>query len=183
MGLESKYKTNQEINQNYLNKSISQSKRDLNISSKTLKFNIIIYIIYLESKDILNQRSLEGSPKNYYANFLKKAKEIKNNIRSNSNKSIAKASSHARDLSKSRNFIDINPIRDIKTADKRLTSDNIQNPYGVHNTVRSNNMDIGNVKTVRNNPFQNLRFNLDMINPIIRRISSRKSTSEGTEYI
>ena len=147
--------------------------KDVSNNILTFILLLIIKFSYLVVNDPPQNDIYKNSQQSYYSNFITKAKEV-NLSRNNSHRSVTKMNSRDKVIPKSRN-LEINPAWDIKTADKAMSSQNIPNPYGVQDSGSSTKMLVGDVRTVRDNPFKNMRFNLDMINPIIWRTSSRKS--------
>lgn len=64
---------------------------------------------------------------------------------------------------------------------RQLNSRDVRGAYGTQNTAHSSHLDMGDAKLINGSHFQKIKFNLDKINPIIRKLNTRRG-SESTVY-
>lgn len=133
---------------------------------------------FLGNERIEERRNVAGNQKQgYYERF--KSKEVESRRRQN--RSLTRTSSHGYYSNKSRNETHRQRVK-TNLSERKLTANDITQAYGTRVTSRESRIDVENSKTIRNGPFTNLRFNLGRINPIIRHINSRLSSSSAKPY-
>ena len=134
-----------------------------------------------KKRNTQQEEVLPQPDKRHYARFSKKIRELSENKSSrnqnwygNNTETKGRVSRYPRRV-RNQSFVKDEAIQ--------LRPEDIAGVYGTQAPPTAPKIEIGNMKTVRASPFENVKFDMDKINPIIRKLSSRRSSNRSTAYM